>query len=278
MNRFYMPVLGLVICSFNSYSASTATTGNINFEQYLQMNAKVIERQHTENFKSPLTDKVTNEKTNIEFYSNYINTQFKKYTKANNSLNEISDLYIKQGYKTLSSCAGLKCGNSLELASRIDSNNFLSEKDKQKHTLLYNNYNWVSLHISAYEEKNFLSIRFINEKNLEPPLQRLSFEKDNYSLSSSTIEKLKSYIPAIKKSPVPYYIIGHTDNTGCQQYYYSLAKLRADAIYRYLVSNGVEKDKLTVESAGEKAPLSTNSTKQGQAENRRVELIAFTTI
>jgi OOP family OmpA-OmpF porin len=68
-------------------------------------------------------------------------------------------------------------------------------------------------------------------------------------------------------------IIGHTDSTGNDEYNMGLSKRRAQSVADYLVSTGVDPDKLRVVGRGENDPIASNETKEGRAENRRVDLI-----
>ncbi len=68
-------------------------------------------------------------------------------------------------------------------------------------------------------------------------------------------------------------IIGHTDSTGPADYNMGLSKRRAEAVNDYLVATGTPADLLRVIGKGEKEPLASNDTKEGQALNRRVEII-----
>ncbi len=68
-------------------------------------------------------------------------------------------------------------------------------------------------------------------------------------------------------------VVGYTDNTGDFNYNLGLSKRRADAIVRQLIKNGVSKDRLAGVGVGPLNPIASNNTPQGQAENRRVELV-----
>lgn len=70
-------------------------------------------------------------------------------------------------------------------------------------------------------------------------------------------------------------IIGHTDSVGDADYNIGLSKRRAEAVAAYLVSTGVEPAKLRVLGRGETDPIASNDTKEGQAENRRVEIVVI---
>jgi len=66
--------------------------------------------------------------------------------------------------------------------------------------------------------------------------------------------------------------VGHTDSTGADAYNQKLSVARAEAVKAYLVSKGIEKNRVYTEGKGEKAPVADNKTKEGQAKNRRVEI------
>jgi outer membrane protein OmpA-like peptidoglycan-associated protein len=68
-------------------------------------------------------------------------------------------------------------------------------------------------------------------------------------------------------------VVGYTDNTGDFNYNLGLSKRRADAIVSQLIKDGVSKDRLAGVGVGPLNPIASNATPQGQAENRRVELV-----
>jgi len=67
-------------------------------------------------------------------------------------------------------------------------------------------------------------------------------------------------------------IEGHTDSIGDAEYNLKLSERRAQSVKAYLVSHGIAASRLTVKSFGLTNPASSNSTKSGQADNRRVVL------
>lgn len=271
-------VFSFFICGVSSNTYSLEVSEHIEVTKYLQSNATVVDKKQEKNFTSPLTNHLTNNNSTISFNSKYVNTKFDRYTDASAALVFIKNIYIEQGYKTVSECNGLTCGNALQLAQKIQSENFLSNKNKQQYLLLYNNYEWLSLHVSSYENNNFLFVRKVIQETLKKTLDHLTFKTGNYELSNDNKNILDTFIPNIKNSEFLFYIVGHTDSSGNSDYNYKLAKKRALKVYDYLIDNGVDKEKLIVESAGEKAPFYTNKTQQGKARNRRVELIESSTL
>ncbi len=66
--------------------------------------------------------------------------------------------------------------------------------------------------------------------------------------------------------------VGHTDSVGADAYNQKLSVRRADAVKAYLVTKGIEKNRVYTEGKGEKQPVADNQTKEGRAKNRRVEI------
>ncbi len=66
--------------------------------------------------------------------------------------------------------------------------------------------------------------------------------------------------------------VGHTDSVGSDAYNQKLSIRRSEAVKGYLVSKGVEKNRVYTEGKGEKQPVADNKTAEGRAKNRRVEI------
>ncbi len=66
--------------------------------------------------------------------------------------------------------------------------------------------------------------------------------------------------------------VGHTDSVGGDAYNQKLSVKRSEAVKAYLVSKGIEKNRVYTEGKGEKQPVADNKTNEGRAKNRRVEI------
>lgn len=68
-------------------------------------------------------------------------------------------------------------------------------------------------------------------------------------------------------------IDGHTDNVGNARANLALSKKRAEAVKKFLVGKGIAAARLSSEGYGDSKPVGPNTTEEGRAQNRRVELV-----
>lgn len=66
--------------------------------------------------------------------------------------------------------------------------------------------------------------------------------------------------------------VGHTDSKGTDASNQKLSVRRAEAVKAYLVSKGIEKNRVYTEGKGSKQPVADNKTAEGRAKNNRVEI------
>jgi OmpA-OmpF porin, OOP family len=98
-----------------------------------------------------------------------------------------------------------------------------------------------------------------------------------FAAASATIQRrsfrvLDRAAAVLKKFPsVRIEIQGHTDNTGSRAQNIALSQKRAEAVRDYLLKKGIFPERLVAKGYGPDQPTADNSTKRGQAENRRVE-------
>jgi OOP family OmpA-OmpF porin len=67
-------------------------------------------------------------------------------------------------------------------------------------------------------------------------------------------------------------LVGHTDSVGAEAYNQKLSVRRAEAVKAYLVSKGIEANRIYTEGKGESQPVADNKTAEGRAKNRRVDV------
>jgi outer membrane protein OmpA-like peptidoglycan-associated protein len=97
----------------------------------------------------------------------------------------------------------------------------------------------------------------VNSSNLDPTFR-------------STLDKVASTLNEYEKTYVD--VMGHTDSTGSDTYNQTLSEQRANTVAGYLGGRGVKQARLATKGYGESQPRASNTTEDGRAQNRRVEI------
>ena len=99
------------------------------------------------------------------------------------------------------------------------------------------------------------------------------FDTEKYNINAKSQATLNKLADIFKEYPDSNILVeGHTDNTGSESYNLTLSKNRAQAVTNYLVNNGLSSGRFETKWYGESQPKYDNSTAEGRAKNRRVEL------
>lgn len=99
------------------------------------------------------------------------------------------------------------------------------------------------------------------------------FDFDKSALKPEGRAKLDDLVSKIKDISLEVIIaVGHTDSVGPDAYNQKLSVARSEAVKAYLVTKGIEKNRVYTEGKGEKQPVADNKTSDGRAKNRRVEI------
>jgi OmpA-OmpF porin, OOP family len=100
----------------------------------------------------------------------------------------------------------------------------------------------------------------------------IQFESNRASLKSSSYPTLNNIAEALKAQPdMKVEIQGHTDGRGKHDYNVGLSQRRAETVKAYLVTRGVDSERMVPRGYGPDRPIAPNSSAQGRAMNRRVE-------
>lgn len=104
-------------------------------------------------------------------------------------------------------------------------------------------------------------------------LRGLHFATDSYAIGSADEERLDAVAAVLHDNPkLRIRIEGHTDATGPEGYNQILSEKRAQAVKAYLIATGIDAGRLADTGRGESQPVASNATREGRAENRRIEL------
>ena len=105
-------------------------------------------------------------------------------------------------------------------------------------------------------------------------MDNLFFDNDKTNIrhiSDQTLDELADLLQ--RHSTVKITLIGHTDNVGTEEYNQRLSEGRVNSVKAELVKRGIDASRITTIGKGESEPVADNSTAEGRAENRRVEVI-----
>jgi outer membrane protein OmpA-like peptidoglycan-associated protein len=100
------------------------------------------------------------------------------------------------------------------------------------------------------------------------------FGVDSANLDSdgrATLEDVASVINQYPKTAVV--VQGHTDSTGSEEHNQELSDRRASSVRGYLVSRGVDADRVAAVGMGEGYPVASNDSESGRQQNRRVDIL-----
>lgn len=111
------------------------------------------------------------------------------------------------------------------------------------------------------------------EVGITMTLRDVRFEKSSAELDGSFQPELEQLAKTMLQSEIRIEILGHTDSDGTAEINLALSELRAEAVAQFLESRGVERGRMELRGLGETAPIASNETDEGKAENRRTEIV-----
>lgn len=101
----------------------------------------------------------------------------------------------------------------------------------------------------------------------------LNFATNSNKVDAAGTAKVAAFASFLKDSPAySASIVGHTDSTSSDVFNQKLSEKRAEMVKSMLVKEGVDASRLSSSGKGESQPVASNKTKQGRAENRRIEV------
>lgn len=127
--------------------------------------------------------------------------------------------------------------------------------------------------------KNTDSVFIVNialqpiEKGASIILKNIFFETGKFDLQNESKSELDKLVALLNDNPnLKIQIDGHTDNVGQQKDNLALSNNRAKSVVGYLLSKGINQQRLSYKGFGATKPVADNNTEAGRAQNRRTEL------
>ncbi|MBO6518369.1 MAG: OmpA family protein [Bacteroidia bacterium] len=110
-------------------------------------------------------------------------------------------------------------------------------------------------------------------KKVNLAAKNVHFETASATIKQESYADLDSIVEILLDNPtINVYVEGHTDNVGNPADNMTLSQKRAESVKAYLVGKGVDATRLEAKGYGETQPIADNSTEEGRALNRRVEV------
>ncbi len=105
--------------------------------------------------------------------------------------------------------------------------------------------------------------------------EKVLFDFNKFFLKPEARKALHVVAEILKEQPgKKVLIVGYTDNIGSDQYNLRLSLQRAQSVADYLIyTEGIKSDRIKIEGRGKANPVADNSTEEGRAKNRRVEIV-----
>ena len=118
-----------------------------------------------------------------------------------------------------------------------------------------------------------ISIDYMQTQGTSIKLNNIYFEFNKYDLKSESFTELDRVVKFMYENPeIKIEISAHTDSIGSDEYNMELSQKRAQSVVDYLINKGVDPPRLIAKGYGRSLPVASNSTEEGRALNRRVEM------
>lgn len=112
------------------------------------------------------------------------------------------------------------------------------------------------------------------EVGKEYKLNDINFASNSYALDAVSKSVIDEFVIYLEENPdLKADIQGHTDNVGDAASNLTLSRQRAEAVYRYVLDQGISASRLSHHGYGEKRPIASNDTEAGRAQNRRTVFV-----
>ena len=130
-----------------------------------------------------------------------------------------------------------------------------------------------SVEIATFQPLGDFELQLQNGQFSATVREGIAFAPESFELTPETETALDGFAEFFNQTNRPIFIIGHTDDTGDEAENLELSLNRANSVRDFFVSQEVSADRISADGKGETEPIEPNDTVEGQAANRRVEIL-----
>jgi outer membrane protein OmpA-like peptidoglycan-associated protein len=111
------------------------------------------------------------------------------------------------------------------------------------------------------------------QKQLNEYARTILFDTGKATLKTESVSVFVDIIKILNEYPTANFTVeGHTDSVGSESLNQQLSEKRANSVRDFLIKEGIDANRLTAVGYGEAKPIASNNTRDGRAQNRRVEI------
>ena len=111
------------------------------------------------------------------------------------------------------------------------------------------------------------------QKQLNNYAKTILFDTGKATIKTESVSVMVDIIQILNEYPnAKFTVEGHTDSVGSSSSNQRLSEARANSVLDFLINEGISADRLRAVGFGEEKPITTNATKLGRKQNRRVEI------
>jgi outer membrane protein OmpA-like peptidoglycan-associated protein len=165
------------------------------------------------------------------------------------------------------------CENiNVESSSKITCFFNLNQKPLGKYALSITDSSGQTVNL----EEIFTIAAFIPGTDPNQDLKSIFFDYDKSFIRKDQVPQLEQNLTILNLNPKLFILIGgHTDERGSRRYNLKLAAKRCEAIKKYLISQGIEPEQITIYAYGKDHPIKTGHNEAAWKANRRADILVY---
>lgn len=254
----------LIILLFTSYCPAQDITGSKDHPMFNRLSGFYITDYSMEDFGSHLFYDENDNEVEVEGKKTFIKYESEEEVGALKIIRNFSNAIKKIGGKALESS-----GNRVYLKIKQDNKETWAE-------VFAGDFDYDLTIIEKGEvEQEITANAILKELNeTGKAILYINFDSGKSTIKKESMPVVEQIIEMMKQvSDINISVEGHTDSDGSNESNLKLSEQRSKAVLDAIVKGGIDKSRLTSAGFGEEKPIDDNSTEDGKAKNRRVELI-----